>query len=61
MLTSHSIALIAINSIFPFLAAVFMLLRLQARRVKNVALKADDYLIIAAFVKILRPSHGDPD
>ena len=55
MLTGPAKTTIVINSIFPFLAILAVALRLYARRLKRVALtaddlKADDYTIMAALV-----------
>ena len=52
MLTSHSVATVVVNSVFPFVSAVFIILRFYARSIKNVTPKIDDYLIVAAFVKL---------
>ena len=49
MLPSASIALLATNAVFMFLAALSVVIRCYVRREKD-ALGCDDYLIIAALV-----------
>ena len=50
MLTGHSKAIIVVNSIFPFLATVAVILRLYARRLKATSLKSSEYVILVALV-----------
>ena len=50
MLTGHSKAVIAVNSVFPFVAAVAVALRLYARRLKATSLKSSEYVILVALV-----------
>ena len=49
-LTDHQIATIAVNSVFPAIAALFIGLRLWAKRIKHTALLLDDWLILLGFV-----------
>ena len=49
-LNDHQIAIIAVNAVFPSLAAVFIGLRLYAKRIKKPKLQADDCLILLGFV-----------
>ena len=56
MLTGHSKAVIVVNSIFPFAAAVAVALRLYARRLKAESLKASEYVILVAMVAQVFPS-----
>jgi len=51
MLTGHQKATIIVNCLFPALAVVATGLRLYVRKLKNLALKADDYTILAALVR----------
>lgn len=50
MITAHSKAVIAVNSVLPSLAVLTIMLRLYARRLKSLSLGADDYTIIGALV-----------
>ena len=59
MLTGHSNAVIAVNSVFPFLAALTVVLRLYARTLKTSRLKSSDYTILAALV-IQVPGQSNP-
>lgn len=51
MLTDHSKAVIAVNSILPSVAVLAVALRLYARRLKNFSLGPNDYTILAALVE----------
>lgn len=51
MLTGHSKAIIAVNSVLPFLAVLAVALRLYARRLRHLALNSSDYTILVALVK----------
>ena len=50
MLTGHSKAVIVVNCVFPFVAAVAVALRLYARRLKATSLKSSEYVILVALV-----------
>ena len=50
MLTGHSKAVIVVNSVFPFFAAVTVALRIYARRLKATSLKSSEYVILVALV-----------
>lgn len=50
MLTDHSKAVIAINSVLPFVAVLSVALRLYARSIKALRLKSSDYTILLALV-----------
>ena len=56
MATSQSRTLIATNALFLGLAAIAVIMRIYARKQKVRYLQAEDYLILAALVKPLRPS-----
>lgn len=51
MLTDHSKTIIVVNGILPSLAVLAVILRLYARRLKHLSLRADDYTILGALVK----------
>ena len=51
MLTDHSKTIIIVNGILPSLAVLAVILRLHARRLKHLSLRADDYTILGALVK----------
>lgn len=48
--------IIAVSSILPSMAVIAFALRLLARKIKNLPLKADDYTILAALVKMCHQS-----
>jgi len=50
MLTGHSKAVIAVNSVLPFVAAFTIALRLYAKRLKALRFMASDYVILVALV-----------
>lgn len=50
MLTAHSKAVIVVNSVFPFLAAFAVALRLYARGLKAISLQPSDYVVLVALV-----------
>ena len=50
MLAAHSIAVIVVNSVFPFIAVLSVALRLYARKLKAMSLKSSDYVILVALV-----------
>ena len=50
MLSTRAKALVVVSIIFPILALIAVGLRLYARRIKSLALKADDYVILVALV-----------
>ena len=49
-LTSHQVAVIAVNTVFPFVSLIFVILRFYARLVTRITPRTNDYLIIVAFV-----------
>lgn len=49
-LTDHQVATIVVNAVFPAVAAIFIGLRLYAKRVKHASLQADDWLILLGLV-----------
>ena len=53
MLTSRSTALIAVNSVLPFVAALTVVLRLYARTRRTLCLKSSDYTIVVAMVMLV--------
>ena len=50
MLTGRSKAIIAVNSVFPFVAALTVALRLYARTRRTLYLNTSDYTIVVALV-----------
>ena len=57
-LTDHQIATISVNGIFPAVAALFIVLRLCAKRIKHSALFLDDWLILLGFVGVASILHN---
>ena len=53
MLSGRSKAVIAVNSVFPFIAAFTVALRLYARTRRTLCLKSSDYTIVLALVMLL--------
>ncbi len=51
MLTSLSLAILIVSVVFIVLCTVVVALRIQARRVKQLSVQADDYVIFAALVR----------
>ena len=52
MLTSLSKAILAVSAVFIVLSTVAVALRIKARRVNSLPLKADDFVICAALVSL---------
>ena len=52
MYTSLSVAIITVSVVFIVLCSVAVALRIQARRIKSLSLKADDYVICGALVSL---------
>lgn len=52
MLSSASTAMIVTMAVFMAVSGLSVVLRLQLRRQRRISLKADDYFVVAAWVRL---------
>lgn len=51
--SSYSVVILVVSVIFPVLASIAIGLRFRSRKIKSLALKADDFTILSALVSVL--------
>ena len=50
MYTAVADGAFAISIVFPVLAAIFVMLRFIARKIKSISFQADDWIVLSALV-----------